>query len=234
MFAIYKRDIRSYFVTPIGYVFLAIFYAIAGYYFFGYQLYGGNADFSYLFDTLFSMVIFLSPLLTMKMFSEEKRHKTDQGLITAPVSLMGIVIGKYLSALTLFALALSVTLLYLGIVVVKAPVEVAVFLGHFIGMLLLGGALCAIGMFVSVLTESQVIAAIGTIGFGIFFTMVDSVGVMLGTPLMEKVCNYLSFYTHYQDFTTGLLNLADIVFFISIAAFFIFLTIRVLDKRRWS
>lgn len=234
MFAIYKRDMRSYFVTPIGYVFLAIFYAIAGYYFFGYQLYGGNADFSYLFDALFSMVIFLSPLLTMKMFSEEKRHKTDQGLMTAPVSLTGIVAGKYLAALSIFMLALAITLLYLGIVAVKVPVELAVFLGHFIGMFLLGGALCAIGMFVSVLTESQVIAAVGTIGFGIFFTMVDSVGVMLGTPLIEKVCNYLSFYTHYQDFTTGLLNIADVVFFVSIAALFIFLTVRVLDKRRWS
>lgn len=109
MFAIYKRDMRSYFVTPIGYVFLAIFYAIAGYYFFGYQLYGGNADFSYLFDALFSMVIFLSPLLTMKMFSEEKRHKTDQGLMTAPVSLTGIVAGKYLAALSIFMLALGLT-----------------------------------------------------------------------------------------------------------------------------
>lgn len=234
MLAIYKRDMRSYFVTPIGYVFLAIFYAIASYYFFGYQLYGGSTDFSYLFDTLFSMVIFLSPLLTMKMFSEEKRHKTDQGLMTAPVGLTKIVMGKYLASLSIFTLALSITLLYLLIVASKAPVEIAVFFGHFIGLFLLGAALCAVGMFVSVLTESQVIAAIGTIGFGIFFMMVDSVGVMLGNPMIEKVCNYLSFYSHYQDFTTGLLNGADIVFFISIAVLFIFLTVRVLDKRRWS
>lgn len=234
MFAIYKRDMRSYFVTPIGYVFLAIFYAIAGYYFFGYQLYGGSADFSYLFSALFSLVIFLSPILTMKMFSEEKKHKTDQGLMTAPVSLTRIVLGKYFASLSIFTLALSVTLLYLAIVASKAPVEIAVFFGHFIGLFLLGAALCAVGMFVSVLTESQVIAAIGTVGFGLFFVMVDSVGAMLGNQTLAKICNYLSFFTHYQNFTTGILNVADLLFFISIAILFGFLTIRVLDKRRWS
>lgn len=234
MLAIYKRDIRSYFVTPIGYVFLAIFYAIASYYFFGYQLYSGSADFSYLFNVLFSIVIFISPLLTMKMFSEEKRHRTDQALITAPVSLIGIVLGKYFATLTVFILALTINFVYLGIVMMNGAVELGVFLGHCLGLFLVGASLCAAGMFVSVLTESQVIAAIGTIGVGIFFLLIDSVGNMLGGNLLTEVCNYLSFYMHYQDFATGLLNVADVIFFLSIIIFFNFLTIRVLEKRRWS
>lgn len=234
MLAIFKKDIRSYFITPIGYVFLAIFYAIAGYYFFGYQLYAGSTDFSNLFSTLFTLVIFITPILTMKMFSEEKRHKTDQGLLTAPISITKIVLGKYFAAVVVFLLAMSITLVFFGIVSTKGTVETAVFAGHFIGMFLLGSAFCAVGMFVSVLTDSQVIAAIGTMGFGIFFLVIEPIGSMLGNRMVEKICTYLSFNNHYLDFTKGLLNIADVVFFVSIAILFNFLTIRFLDKKRFK
>ena len=113
MAAIYKRELRSYLVTPSGYVFLAIFYMMAGYYFYGYNLMGATTDFSYLFSSLFSFAVFLTPLLTMKLFSEERRYKTDQALLTAPVSLASIVFGKFFAALTIFETAQAVTLIYL-------------------------------------------------------------------------------------------------------------------------
>lgn len=234
MTAIYKRELRSFLVTPTGYVFLALFYVISGYYFFGYLLLGQSSDFGPLFSTLFSFVTFITPLLTMRLFSEEKKYRTDQRLLTAPVSLTAIVGGKFLAAVTMFATAQAVTLLYLLIISTMGRVELAVFFGNFLGLLLMGAALCAIGMFISALTESQVIAAVGTLGAGMLFMMIDSVGSMLKTPLLQTVTGYLSFYTHYQDFTTGILNLADVLFFLSVAALFFFLTVRVLEKRRWS
>ncbi|MEG1971543.1 MAG: ABC transporter permease subunit [Oscillospiraceae bacterium] len=234
MSAIYKRDIFSYFVTPIGYVFLATFYGISGFYFFAYQLYSGSSDFSPLFGTLFTFVIFLIPLITMKMFSEEKKYKTDQALLTAPVNLWQVVMGKYFAALTVFGAAISVTIIFLLIVKTHGNADMPVFWGHFLGLFLLGGALTAIGMFVSSLTESQVISAVGTVAFGIFFMFIDSVGNMLGSDIAVKICNYLSFFSHYQDFTTGLLNIADIVYFVSIIFLFCFLTVKVIDKKRWA
>lgn len=234
MTAIYRRELRSYLVTPAGYVFLAIFYAVAGYYFFGYNLSSATTDFSYLFSALFSFVIFLTPLLTMKLFSEEKRYKTDQALLTAPVGLASIVVGKYLAAVTVFLAAQAVTLLYLAVVAVKGPVEFAVFFGHFMGMLLVGMALCALGLFVSSLTESQVVAAVLSLGGGVFFLFVDSIGAISQNPTLTKICSGLSFYKHYQDFGTGILNFADVIFFLSVVALFLFLTARALEKRRWS
>lgn len=234
MTAIYKREMRSYLVTPTGYVFLAIFYAVAGYYFFGYNLSGGTTDFRYLFSSMFTFMIFLTPLLTMKLFSEEKRYKTDQALLTAPVGLASIVLGKFFAALTMYAAAQSITLLFLAVIATKGPVEYAVFFGHFVGFLLLGVALCAIGLFVSVLTESQVIAAVVSMGTGVFFMFVDSIGRISQNAALTKICNGLSFYERFQDFSTGLLNIADVVFFLSVGALFLFLTARALEKRRWS
>lgn len=234
MAAIYKRELRSYLVTPAGYVFLAIFYVVAGYYFFGYNLTGGTTDFSYLFSALFSFVVFITPLLTMKLLSEEKRYKTDQALLTAPVGLASIVLGKFLAAMTVFFAAQAVTLIYLAVIAAKGPVETAVFFGHFIGLLLIGTALCALGMFISALTESQVIAAVGSMGAGVLFMFVDSIGQLSKNDILSKICTGLSFVKHYQDFTMGLLNLADVIFFLSVAALFLFLTARALEKRRWS
>lgn len=234
MAAIYKRELRSYLVTPTGYVFLAIFYVVAGYYFFGYNLAGATTDFSYLFSALFSFVVFLTPLLTMKLFSEEKRYKTDQALLTAPVGLASIVLGKFFAALTMFFGALAVTLLHLVVTATKGPVEYAVFFGHFLGMFLVGAALCALGMFVSSLTESQVIAAVVSLGAGMSFLFVDSIGQISQNSALAKICSGISFYEHYQDFSTGILNIADVIFFLSVAALFLFLTARALEKRRWS
>ena len=234
MAAIYKRELRSYLVTPSGYVFLAIFYMMAGYYFYGYNLMGATTDFSYLFSSLFSFAVFLTPLLTMKLFSEERRYKTDQALLTAPVSLASIVFGKFFAALTIFETAQAVTLIYLLVIGTKGPVEYGVFFGHFIGMFLLGAALCALGMFVSSVTESQVIAAVGGMGLGLVFILIDSVGQLSQEPVLNRVCNAISFVQHYQDFTMGLLNIASVIFYLSVTALFLFLTARTLEKRRWG
>lgn len=234
MTAIYQREMRSYLTSAVGYVFLAVFYAIAGYYFFATSLVSNSTDLSYVFSNLFSIVIFLVPMLTMRLFSEERRQKTEQALFTAPVSFTGVVMGKFLACLTMYLLGMGVTLLYFLVMCAFQIPDVAVFCGNFLGLFLLGAALCAIGIFISSLTESQVIAAVGSLAIGLFLLFVNSFTPVVSSEWINAVMDGISFYQHYLDFTRGLLNLSDLTFFVSVTALFLFLTVRHLERRRIS
>ena len=234
MTAIYQREMRSYLTSAVGYVFLAVFYAIAGYYFFATSLVSNSTDLSYVFSNLFSIVIFLVPMLTMRLFSEERRQKTEQALFTAPVSFTGVVMGKFLACLTMYLLGMGVTLLYFLVMCAFQIPDVAVFCGNFLGLFLLGAALCAIGIFISSLTESQVIAAVGSLAIGLFLLFANSFTPVVSGEWINAVMDGISFYQHYLDFTRGLLNLSDLTFFVSVTALFLFLTVRHLERRRIS
>ena len=234
MTAIYQREMRSYLTSAVGYVFLAVFYAIAGYYFFATSLVSNSTDLSYVFSNLFSIVIFLVPMLTMRLFSEERRQKTEQALFTAPVSFTGVVMGKFLACLTMYLLGMGVTLLYFLVMCAFQIPDVAVFCGNFLGLFLLGAALCAIGIFISSLTESQVIAAVGSLAIGLFLLFANSFMPVVSSEWINAVMDGISFYQHYLDFTRGLLNLSDLTFFVSVTALFLFLTVRHLERRRIS
>ena len=234
MTAIYQREMRSYLTSAVGYVFLAVFYAIAGYYFFATSLVSNSTDLSYVFSNLFSIVIFLVPMLTMRLFSEERRQKTEQALFTAPVSFTGVVMGKFLACLTMYLLGMGVTLLYFLVMCAFQIPDVAVFCGNFLGLFLLGAALCAIGIFISSLTESQVIAAVGSLAIGLFLLFSNSFTPVVSSEWINAVMDGISFYQHYLDFTRGLLNLSDLTFFVSVTALFLFLTVRHLERRRIS
>ena len=231
MTAIYKREMASYLTSPVGYVFLAVFFAISGYYFFATSLVSNTTDMSYVFSNLFSIAIFLVPILTMRLFSEERKQKTEQLLFTAPVRFTGVVMGKFLASLTMYLLGMSVTLLYLIVVCFFRVPDLAVFFGNFFGLFLLGAALCAIGIFISSLTESQVIAAIGSLAVGMFLLFVNSFTPVISSEWVKKLMDSISFYGH---FTRGLLNLSDIIFFLSVTALFLFLTVRHMERRRVS
>lgn len=234
MTAIYQREMRSYLTSAVGYVFLAVFYAIAGYYFFATSLVSNSTDLSYVFSNLFSIVIFLVPMLTMRLFSEERRQKTEQALFTAPVSFTGVVMGKFLACLTMYLLGMGVTLLYFLVMCAFQIPDVAVFCGNFLGLFLLGAALCAIGIFISSLTESQVIAAVGSLAIGLFLLFANSFTPVVSSEWINAVMDGISFYQHYLDFTRGLLNLSDLTFFVGVTALFLFLTVRHLERRRIS
>ena len=234
MTAIYQREMRSYLTSAVGYVFLAVFYAIAGYYFFATSLVSNSTDLSYVFSNLFSIVIYLVPMLTMRLFSEERRQKTEQALFTAPVSFTGVVMGKFLACLTMYLLGMGVTLLYFLVMCAFQIPDVAVFCGNFLGLFLLGAALCAIGIFISSLTESQVIAAVGSLAIGLFLLFANSFTPVVSSEWIIAVMDGISFYQHYLDFTRGLFNLSDLTFFISVTALFLFLTVRHLERRRIS
>ncbi len=234
MTAIYKREMRSYLTSPVGYVFLAVFYAISGYYFFATSLVGNTTDMSYVFSNLFSIVIFLVPMLTMRLFSEERRQKTEQALFTAPVRFTGIVMGKFLACLTMYLMGMGITLIYFLVLCAFRIPDAEVFFGNFLGLGLLGAALCAIGIFISSLTESQVIAAVGSLAIGLLLLFSNSFTPVVSNQLVSKLILNCSFYEHYLDFTRGLLNLADLTFFVSITGLFLFLTVRHLERRRIS
>ena len=235
MAAIFKREFKAYFTSPIGYFVLAILFFFAGWFFYAGNLTANSADLTGVYSSLFSIVLLaVLPILTMRLFSDEKRQKTDQALLTAPVSLTGIVMGKFLACLTMYLLGMGVTLLYFLVMCAFQIPDVAVFCGNFLGLFLLGAALCAIGIFISSLTESQVIAAVGSLAIGLFLLFANSFTPVVSSEWINAVMDGISFYQHYLDFTRGLLNLSDLTFFVSVTALFLFLTVRHLERRRIS
>ncbi len=233
MFAIFRREMSNYFTSPLAYVFLAVFYFFSGL-FFHYVLYLGTTDITYVFSNLFIVLILIIPLLTMRLLSEEKKQKTDQLLLTSPVSLTGLVMGKFLAALCMYAIALSVTVVYAVIIAGYATPQWMVVVGNIFGAFILGAALISIGLFVSALTESQMVAAIGSFAVMMLILMIDNVAGMFSNATVASVISSLSFLSRYNDMTTGILSVSSVLFFVSAVAIFNFLTVRVLEKRRWS
>jgi ABC-2 type transport system permease protein len=236
MGAVFKRELRTFFTNPIGYVVVAVFFCISGFFFFTFNMAGGSADLSYVYGNLFSVVLLTLPLLTMRLFSEEKRQKSDQALLTAPVSLTGIVMGKFLATVLLYVIGLSITLVYAVVIAFGGAVpDWTMLFGNYIGLALVGGMIIAVGVFVSALTESQVIAAIGTLAISMALMCVDLVGTLFASfKWIAVTAEFLSITSRYSDFALGLIYYDNIFFFLSIQALFIFLTVRVLDKKRWN
>lgn len=234
MLAIFRREFKAYFSSAIGYVFLGVFLFFAGFLFVLSNIFAGSSDMSSLFSSLTFIYIIIIPILTMKIFSEERKQKTDQALLTAPVSITGIVMGKFLSALSVFAIGLSSTALFALIMATVAHVEGFVVLGNIVGMLLIGSALISIGIFISSLTENQVIAAVGSLAIILLLYLIGGITSFFQVDFVQKIVDFVSFLNRYNNFSMGIFNISDAVYYLSIAAVFLFLTTRVLEKRRWS
>ncbi len=235
MSAVFKRELRSYFTSPLGYVVLALVFFFSGLFFYTYNMYGGSTSLSGVYSGLFTIVLLIVlPVLTMRLFSDEKRQRTDQALLTAPVSLTGIALGKFLAALLVFAMAISITLIYAVVMAFQIVPDWLVIFGNYIGLLLLGGLIISIGLLVSTFTESQLISAVITFAVSFGLMMVDNLAGVFSNTAVTAVINFLSVYQRYTNFTLGAINYADIIFFLSMQALFIFLTVRSLDRRRWS
>ena len=236
MSAVFKREFKTYFTSPIGYIVLAMIFGLSGYYFFLYNLANGYADLSYVFSSVFSFLLLLVlPVLTMRLMSDDKRQKTDQALLTAPVRLTGIVLGKFFAAVLLFAIGISIMLVFAIIIATQITPDWLVIFGNFIGLLLLGSMIIAIGLLISCLTESQFVAALGTFLASFSLLMIDSIGSMLSSnTIAVTITDFLSVSQRYTTFTSGLMQYDDVIFFISMTALFLFLTVRVLDRKRWN
>lgn len=235
MKAIIKRELKSYLTSPAGYVVLAVLTA-ATCYFFTTLFASGYADISYVFSYISVFVLIMIPILTMRLFSEEKIRKTEQLLLTSPVSIRSIVLGKFFAALIFFSVFLIETLVfnfvYIGL---GATVDWMVYLGNLIGILLFASSFIAIGLFISALTESQVVAAIVSIAVNVIILLFDSIiPSMINNTVVTKICSWVAFNKRYQTFTQGIIGIDNVVFFISVIAVFLFLTIRVIDHKRWA
>ena len=233
MLAIMRKELAAYFRSPVGYIFLAVFYFFSGYFFFANNLFGMNADLGGVFGGLYTLLLFLIPILTMRLLSEERKNKTDQALLTAPVTLTGMVLGKYLASVIVFVMGLAVTLVYALLIASITYPNWGLIFGNLLATLLLGMALISIGLFISSLTENQVIAAAGGFGVGLFFLLIGAMRAVF-TGVIGTIVEAISFYERYFSFALGIFRIADIVYFISVCAIFLFLTVRVFEKRRWS
>ncbi len=235
MLAIYKKELRNYFVGVIGYVFLVIYLAVAGILFAYTTMFSMTSDFTLYYTLMLLFSAIALPLLTMKSFSEERKTKTEQLILTAPVSLPAMVIGKFLASYTVFAGATLLTSLYFLLLIPYTTFKYAFFFGNIVAMLLVGMVFIAIGLFVSSLTENQLSAAIGTIAIIFGFLAIGIINSLLTTvSWLRYVINAISILTRYQSFVNGYFDLASLIYYLSVSAIFLWLTIRVYDRRRFS
>ena len=235
MIAILKRELRSYFTGVIGYVFLALFLAVAGAVFCYTTLFSMSADVSSYFTLMLLFSGIMLPILTMKSFSEEKKAKTEQLLLTSPVSITAMVFGKFLACYVIFAAALIFSSLYFLILIPYATLKVALLIGNVIALLLVGFVFISIGIFVSSLTENQLSAAVGTIGIILAFLAIGIVSSLLPTNYwLRYVFNALSVFNRFSTFTNGYFDIASVVYYLSVGGIFLYLTICIYDRRRYK
>lgn len=289
MWAIFHRELRAYFVTSLGYIVIGFFLLMAGIFFTVNNLLGASPDFKSVLGSLLFIFLFIVPLLTMRLIAEDTRSKTDQLLLTSPVGVTGIVLGKYLAALALFAAVLAVTGAYPIIMSVYSmePLAILEILGGYLGFFLLGAAFISVGLFISSTTENPVSAAVATFATLLLLWIVDWVQPSLpkdslsglvfvsflglavalivhltlrnipvtailcalilaatGTTyalqsslykgIVNRIVGWFSLVKRFQDFGLGVLSLGPVVYYISFSAIFVFFTVRMIEKRRWS
>lgn len=242
MNAIFKREVSSYFNSLIGYIFLAAFFAASGILFSITSVTRNQqsnvltltTDMSTMFSLLFYVLLVLIPILTMRTLSEDKRNKTDQLLLTAPVSLGSLVLGKFFAALLIYVMGVCMTLIYAIVLSFFAEVAWLEVMGNVVGLLLVGSAFIALGIFISSLTENQVIAAVGGFIAMCALWLISAIASIIPIDWIAKIINHLSFTDRYYSFTYGIFNFSNVIFFISWMVIFLFLTVRVLERRRWN
>ena len=235
MLAIYKRELRSYFVGVIGYAFLVIYLAIAGILFSYTTMFSMSSDVTAYFTLMLIFSAVVLPLLTMKSFSEERKTKTEQLILTAPISLPAMVFGKFLASYTVFGAATVLTSLYFLFLIPYTQLQFAILFGNLVALLLVGMVFISIGLFVSALTENQLSAAIGTIAIILGFLGIGLITSLIPTNYgIRFIFNALSIFTRFQSYVNGYFEFATIIYYLSVSGIFLWLTIRVYDRRRFG
>ena len=247
---IFKRETKVYYTSPIAYTISFIFLTIAGYFYFSnvvsYSQFSMNAAGNpYLtglntidlilvpwFGPLELVILLMLPLLTMRLFSEEKKSGAFELLFSYPVQDLAVLLGKYLAGLFVFVLMVVPTALYFLILQGDGLFEPGVLFSGYLGLLLSGAAFIAFGIFISSLTENQIVAALITFG-GLFMFWIVGWSARLADPPMNHVLGYLSLLNHSSDFYRGVINTSDLAYYLCFIFLFLFLTLRSLDSKRW-
>jgi len=249
---IFKKEMRLYFSSPVAWVIMTIFLFIAGYFFYsifafytlasmqsamnpqmGRDLNVTDSVLRPLFSNMSVILLLLMPLITMRLFAEERRSGTIELLLTYPVRDGAVLVAKYLAALALYVLMLGLTLLYPGIVVYFTRVEWGPLLTGYLGLFLMGATFLAVGIFASSLTENQIVASITTFGVLLFLWVVGWSAEYVGGS-WGRVLSHLSLLDHFDTFARGVLDTKDVIYYVNVTIVALFLTLRSLEARRWK
>lgn len=238
MGAIYKKELRTYFTTSVGYIFAAALLLVSAAAFSFTTLQSSTRDTTQYFTLMIFIFIVIVPILTMKSFSEERRTKTEQMLLTSPVSLTGMVMAKYLAAMTMLMGTMFLTLIYyIPFMLYKDDYStpgIALIAGDMIALFLVGSAFVSIGILISSLTENQMVACVVTIVVLLGLFVISFANQYINSYFIRSILNWISIFKRFGNFTNGIFDFGATVYYISISAVAIFLTVRVYEKRRWA
>ena len=232
MNAVRKHDLKSFFRSPLGYVFVGVFAAIANLVFFANCVLASSSDLTSPFSFLLTVLLFMTPLLTMRLLSEEYRQGTDRLLLTAPVKVSEIVLGKFFAAMGVILRCMAVTLPWLIIVAVGGKLEFASVIGCYAALFFASTVFVAIGLFLSSVTESQLISAVLSFALFLGLYIIDSFSAA-ASGKAAAILNWFSVFKRYDTFMSAQFSVGNIVYFISLTILFLFFTARVLEQRRY-
>ena len=233
MLAMYKKELKSYFYSPMAYILIGIFTILTSIFFYPYLAYYRLGDFSIMLDTISFFLIFIVPVFTMRLLTEDRKSGAETLLLTSPTPLSSVVCGKYFAAVTVFMAMVAVSWVYPVIQVIFGGMISTQLIGGYIGYILLGASFIAYGLFASSLTENQIVAAIICVAGLLVIQIAEALSSMIG-GVAGKALDWFSLLSRYRDFSSGIFGIAPIIYFLSFIALFLFLTVRVIDKRRWS
>jgi ABC-2 type transport system permease protein len=247
--AIARKELRSYFASPIGYVVIGMYALVFGFFYAvgldyivrlsmqGPGMGGGQVNINqqmirYVLMNLTVINLLVVPLVTMRTYAEEKRSGTIELLMTSPVTDTQIILGKFFGAMSLYAAMLGITLLHMAILFVYATPEWKPIVSGYLGLVLLGGCFVSLGLFFSSLTRNQIVAGMFTFAVLLLFWILDWVGSLAG-PSVEKVVGYLSLTSHLEDFVRGIIDSQHVIYYLSFITFSLFITAKAVDSERW-
>ncbi|MCC7123984.1 MAG: ABC transporter permease subunit [Acidobacteria bacterium] len=247
--AIAGKELRGYFASPIGYVLVGFYALLFGWFFYTLLAFfdrqsmqmaagpGGALNVNQMLigpllsnATVIMLLVF--PLITMRTYSEEKRSGTIELLLTSPVTDLEIILGKFLGALGLFAAMLAVTLVHMGILFMFGTPEWKPIATGYLGLLLMGGSFLSIGLFISSLTKNQIVAGMITFSVFLMLWVINWVSSFVG-PTAQSVLTYLSLVEHFDDFAKGIIDTKHVIYYLSVIATGLFLTMKAVDSERW-
>lgn len=234
MSVIFKRDLLAYFRTPVGYVFMSVFLSLSGLIFYLYNLQNLSGDLLTFLSQLTLLVMLLCPLLTMRLICEERQKRTDQMLLTSPVGVGSMIVGKYFAAAAVMLLTILLTNVYTLIIALCGRVYAGEWLVGYLGFSLQSLAFLALDLFVTCFAKNQMTGAVTAFGANFLLWMADLLADHLPSGWMSSTLNFISLYERYEPFRLGQLSYSGILFFVSFIACCLVAATRVMDARRFS
>lgn len=234
MLIIARRELGAFFASPIAYLVTAGFLAIAGYFFSVILVLSRQATMQFVFGNMVVVLLFVAPLLAMRLLSEEQRSGTIELLMTSPVRDWQVVWGKWLAAFVLYLVMMAFTGLYVVVLWRLGNPDFGPIMSGYLGIILLGAALLALGTLTSAVTENQIVAAVLGVALAVLLYVSSALADVSGTDsLLGRLFEYLALSEHLFDFTRGVVDTTHVIFYLSVTAGALYLATRALETRRW-